>query len=53
MFSILRELIAKNKRLNDEIDKAYEGWFNDIQNCQQKAECIINDLYELQQKLKP
>ncbi len=53
MFSILRELIAKNERLNDEIDKAYEGWFKEIQNCQQKAECIINDLYELQQKLKP
>lgn len=53
MFSILRELIAKNERLNDEIDKAYEGWFKEIQNSQQKAECIINDLYELQQKLKP
>lgn len=53
MFSILRELIAKNERLNYEIDKAYEGWFKEIQNSQQKAECIINDLYELQQKLKP
>lgn len=53
MFAILRELIAKNEKLNQEIDEAYEGWFKEIQNCQEKAECIINDLYELQKKLKP
>lgn len=52
MFYILRELIAKNESLNKEINQAYEGWFGEIRNCQEKAEIIINDLYELQQKLK-
>ena len=53
MFSILRELIAKNERLNKDIDQAYEELFRNLSNCQEKAELIINDLYELQKILKP